>query len=113
MKRVYRQHSRQHRISDENLRRQLGLRTIDEYITRRQLSWAGTVARMDFDRLHRKMLSSWVLTPRPPGAPQFTYARGLHKALAKAQIPQGSWHAQAQDRESWRLSIGQDSTPSV
>ena len=113
MKRVNRTHSRQHRISDEDLRRQMGVRTIDEYITRRQLSWAGTVARMSFDRLPRKMLSSWVFTPRPPGAPQFTYARGLHKALAKAQIPRDSWHAQAQDRASWRLPIGQDSTPSV
>ena len=84
----------------------MGLLTIDEYITRRQLSWAGTVARMEFSRLPRKMLSSWVYISRPLGAPQFTYARGLQKALAKAGIARDSWHALAQDRAGWRALIG-------
>ena len=81
MHRMSRKHQWAHRISDESLRLKLGLESIDEYIGRRQLSWAGHVARMSFDRLPRKLLSSWVAAPRPPGAPQFTYARGLHKAL--------------------------------
>ena len=83
------------------------LESIDEYISRRQLSWAGTVARMPFDRLPRKMLSSWVRAPRPIGAPQFTYARGLHKALTKKEIGRDSWHQKAQDPASWRALIGQ------
>ena len=106
-----RKHQWAHRISDESLRLKLGLESIDEYIGRRQLSWAGHVARMSFDRLPRKLLSSWVAAPRPPGAPQFTYARGLHKALRKKSIDIATWHQLAQDQVGWRALIGQH-TPS-
>ena len=66
------------RISNEELLRRLKLRKIDYYITKRRLPWAGDVARIDFDRLPRKMLSSWVCTKRPSGAPEFTYGHGLY-----------------------------------
>ena len=66
------------RISNEGLLRRLNLRKIDDYITKRHLRWAGHVASMDFDRLPRKMLSSWVCTKRPSGAPEFTYGHGLY-----------------------------------
>ena len=92
-------HSREHRLSDSELRSRLGLQTIDVYISRRQLGWAGHLARMPFERLPRKMLSSWVRADRPIGAPQFTYARGLLKALGKAGIDSKTWHQLAQDRE--------------
>ena len=71
-------HVRKHRISTESLLERLDLKSIDCYITRRQLAcWAGHVARMSFDRLPRKMLSYWVASKRPKGAPKFTYGRGL------------------------------------
>ena len=60
------------RISNEELFRCLNLRAIDDYVTKRQLRWAGHVAQMDFDILPRKMLSSWVCTRRPVGAPEYT-----------------------------------------
>ena len=60
----------------------LRIESIDTYVARRQPRWAGHVARMDMARLPRKILSSWVRHPRPTGAPQFTYARGLHKGSA-------------------------------
>ena len=40
--------------------KQLRVDAIDFYVARRQLGWAGHVRRMDFDRLPRRMLSSWV-----------------------------------------------------
>ena len=97
-------------MSEEN---ELGVESIDEYINRRQHSWAGAVARMPFDRLPRKMLTSWVCARRPVGAPQFTYARGLHKALDKTGIDRSSWHQKAQDPASWRTLIGQHSPAST
>ena len=105
MSRVSMKHSREHRLSDSELRSRLGLQTIDVYISRRQLGWAGHLARMPFERLPRKMLSSWVRADRPIGAPQFTYARGLLKALGKAGIDSKTWHQLAQDREGWREKI--------
>ena len=93
------------RISNEELLRRLNLRKIDDYITERQLRWAGHVVRMNFDRLPRKMLSSWVCTKHPIDAPEFTYGRGLYKALTKAGVDVKSWHALALDKSKWRKMI--------
>ena len=67
----------------------LGVDAIDFYVARRQLGWAGHVCRMDFDRLPRRMLSSWVPHKRPLGAPRMTYGRS----------PDGSPHPQTVSRE--------------
>jgi len=46
------------RYRNQELLDRLGLMSIDCYVTKRQLAWAGHLARMDFDRLPRKLLSS-------------------------------------------------------
>ena len=83
----------------------VGLKSIDTYITQRQLRWAGHVARMTYDRLPRKMLSSWVPNKRPRGAPEFTYGRGLYKALKKVEVSKDNWYALAENREQWRKTV--------
>ena len=60
---------------------------------------------MDYSRLPRRMLSSWVQHKRPRGAPQYTYGRGLVKALRKAGIDTATWWGIAQDRNVWRDTI--------
>ena len=55
------------RISTDQLLERLSLKRIDYYISRRQLSWLGHTARMSFDRLPRKLLSSWVCNRRLKG----------------------------------------------
>ena len=102
MCRVTRKHTWKHRISTDKLLARVGLRTIESYINRRQLQWAGHVLRMPFERLPRKMLTCWVASPRPRGCPQFTYGRGLYKALRRANIEKNSWTALAMDRDKWR-----------
>ena len=105
MCRVTRLHTRRHHISNADLLRRTGLHTVDVYLSRRQLRWAGHVARMPYKRLPRKMLSCWVHHKRPCGAPQMTYGRSLRKILKKAQIPVENWHELAQDRALWREMI--------
>ena len=105
MCRINRWHAYQHRISTRDLMTRLNVESIDTYITRQQLRWAGHVARMPWDRLPRKMLSCWVRSKRPRGAPSFTYGRGLNKALRKANINPNSWHIIAQDKVEWRKMI--------
>ena len=105
MCRVTLKHSREHFVSTASLLQSLGLESIDVYVTRRQLRWAGHVARMPFHRLPRKMLSSWCYAKRPIGSPQMTYGRGLYKALAKCNIPRDTWSQRAQNRTQWRSSI--------
>jgi hypothetical protein len=102
MCRVTRRHTRTHRISTADLLTRLGLPSIDTYITRRQLRWAGHVSRMEYSRLPRKMLSGWVRSKRPRGSPRFTYGRALQKTLRKAQINIDTWSTLAQDRAQWR-----------
>ena len=36
------------------------------------------------------------------GSPQFTYGRGIYKALKKVDIPKSFWHEIALDRPVWR-----------
>ena len=57
---------------------------------------------MDIDRLHRKMLSSWVTHKRPVGSPEITYGRALFKALKKANVDSKHWFDIAMDRVEWR-----------
>ena len=51
MCRVTCDHTHAHRISTAQLLDRLGLPSIDTFITKRQLRWAGHVSRMDYDRL--------------------------------------------------------------
>ena len=81
MSRVTLLHTRAHRISTATLMERLGLASIDDLITTKILRWAGHVMRMKKHRLPRKLITSWVRNPRPRGCPQFTYGRGLYKAL--------------------------------
>ena len=93
------------RISTDDLLQRLSLRKIDYYVTHRQLSWLGYVARMTSNRLPRKLLSSWVCNQRLKGAPEFTYGRGVLKALKKANVDANNWYNLALNREAWKVTL--------
>ena len=105
MCRVNRRHTHKHHISTAELLTRLHLKPADAYVTKRQLQWAGHVIRMGYERLPRKMLTSWVAEKRPVGCPYFTYGRSLYKALSKAHIPRANWAALASNRDEWRENI--------
>ena len=100
-----------HHISTCELSQRLGLDSIDMYIARRQLRWLGHVARMDYDRLPRRMLSAWVPHRRPIGEPRMTYRRSIFKALAKFGIDSARWHLLAADRAAWRETLRSGRSP--
>ena len=95
-------HTRKHHISTVHLLQRIGLKSIDYYVTKRQLKWVGHVSRMNYNRLPRKMLSCWVSNKRPRGSPQFTFGRGIQKALKKANIIFADWHILASNRLTWK-----------
>ena len=109
MCRVSRKHTWDHRITTAALERRLGLDPIDTYLSRRQLRWLGHVRRMDYERLPRRMLSSWVPHPRPCGAPPMTFGRSIGAALDDFHVDRRTWHELAADRSAWRqtLRLGQ------
>ena len=102
MCRVNRWHTRLHHIKTSDLIDRLGICSVDTYICRQQLRWAGHVSRMSWDRLPRKMLSCWVRSKRPKGCPKLTYGRSIRKCLKKCEIDESHWSDFASDRERWR-----------
>ena len=100
--RVNRYYTWTNRIQTVDLLTRLSVQSIDTYIYREQLRWAGHVARMPWSRLPRKMMSSWVRSKRPRGAPRYTYGRSLFKTLKKAGIDAKQWHVLANDKLRWR-----------
>jgi hypothetical protein len=79
-------HTRKHCLSTSTLLHRLGLSTMQDYLDKRTLGWAGHVARMPPHRWPRKMLSSYLPYPRPLGAPQKTYGRSLTAALTRKGV---------------------------
>ena len=108
MCRVNRLHTRVYRIRTSDLLNRLSLQSIDSYVNRRQLRWLGHVARMEPQRLPRKMLTSWVPSKRPRGAPNFTYGRGIYKCLRKVGLSKNDWYQKALNRLDWRRIISSE-----
>jgi hypothetical protein len=89
----------------------LGLTSLDLVISNRKLRWAGHVRRMDWSRLPRKFLTSWVDAPRCRGRAH-SYRHDLTRELQligfntdRAAALLGvspSWGAAALDEEKWR-----------
>jgi len=98
-------HVREHRITTASVLKVLGLRNIETYVCRRQLQWAGHVARMGPGRLPRQLLSSWCGRPRPVGRPEMTFGATLEAALTFAGVEVDGWMELAQDREGWRQVV--------
>mmetsp|Transcript_29568 Transcript_29568/g.63652 ORF Transcript_29568/g.63652 Transcript_29568/m.63652 type:complete len:248 (-) Transcript_29568:200-943(-) len=111
MCRVTRTHTWKHHIPSEELMLRLGLDAVEFYVARRQLGWASRVARMDYSRLPRRMLSCWVPHKRPRGAPCMTYGRTLAKALDVFDIDHTKWPTLAADRAAWHTTLQSGQPP--
>ena len=55
--------------------------------------------RMPWDRLPRKIISSWVRSKRPKGCPNLIYVRSLKKSLKKADVVIENWDILSFDRD--------------
>jgi hypothetical protein len=108
------------RLSFGKLLKRADLPPIEVYLYRRQLQYAGEVARMPPERLPRKCMSSWVWAGKPPkgktraeaglhgrpvGGTEFTWGRGLNKALTYVGIDKASWYQLAQDKRAWEAMV--------
>ena len=101
MCRVTRTHVWTNHITSVALMQRLGLDAVDFYLARRQLGWLGHVARMDFSRLPRRMLSCWVPHKRPAGGQLMTLGRSLAKAMEVFRLDRARWPELAADRVPW------------
>jgi hypothetical protein len=97
-------HTRRHCVSTSALLHRLGLCTMQNYLDKRTLGWAGHVARIPPRRWPRQILTSCLSHPRPLGAPQKTYGRCLIAALFRKCIPVATWLTMPLDRTTWRAT---------
>lgn len=95
-------HMKEFHVSQVELESRLGLKPLDACLAQRRLRWAGHVYRMDFERLPRKLLTSWVDHPRPRGRPQFHFGHGLARDLTNAGVDIATWHQAAANRTAWQ-----------
>ena len=94
------------RISAAKMRRIMGLENVLQTMRYLQLNWLGRVRRMDFDRLPRQLLVSWMPEPRLSNYPQ-TYSRTVLKALKSVGIPEADWPELAENETGWNAYIRQ------
>ena len=87
MCRVKRWHTRKHHISTSDLLARLKLDTIDKYINKRQLRWAGHVARVNDYRIPKRLLfGELVEGKRKQCGVKFRFKENLKKNLNHCSI---------------------------
>ena len=67
------------------LEQRLGISSFETYLVRRRLRWLGHVRRMPWHRLPRKLLTSWVSSPRMACGQEMTYGRSILEDLRLAE----------------------------
>ena len=96
-----------YRITSKSLQHRTGLFEIQHYLASRTLLWAGHVARMPKHRLPKRLMLSWVSTPRVTGGQEMTYGRSLERHLQRFDLPLTftEWASLAQDRAGWHKRV--------
>ena len=92
-------------ITITSLRSRNHIPSIQTLLTRHFLRWAGHISRMSWDRLQRKLLSSWINRSRNNGSPGMTYGKTLNKHLQRAGLNPSTWHQLAKDKSAWRKML--------
>ena len=92
-----------HRISSKSLQQRTGVFELEHYLASRTLLWVGHVARMPKSRLPKRLMLSWVRTPRVSGGQEMTYGRSLERHLKRFNLPLAyiEWAGIAQNRAEW------------
>ena len=85
-------HVKEQHIKTDSVLEQLGLRSVGIYMARRRLRWLGHVRRMDWSRLPRKLLSSWVYQARPLGRPRKRWAGSIEDDIKTARLTISNLH---------------------
>ena len=88
---------------------------VSQFVKGRRIQWAGHVARMEEERLPKKILLAHVEGRRPIGRPRKDWKRCLEEDLQQQGLNPGEWMTEAQDRGEWhnlsRAVMGQQVAP--
>ena len=94
---------RNEHLSSVQIAKQFGMEeSLGDLIAARRLRWLGHVARMDEERVPKKMLFGRLPQQRPAHGTKMRWRDRVRKDLKKFRIEEGSWYKVAQERGSWR-----------
>ena len=95
-------------ITSVQVSRRFGMEeSLDDMIAFRRLRWLGHIARMEEDRLPKKILFGWLPQKRPAHGTKMRWRDKVRKDLKKIDIDEGRWFKEAQERGSWRTKCSQ------
>ena len=91
-------------VSNSNLRMKYRLPKLDNVLRQRRLGWFGHAARMEKDRLPRKMLTAQLGTKRPRGRPRQSWRATIQNDLELIDCAD-DYPVKTGDRIEWRRRI--------
>ena len=101
-------HAEQFHIRNKHIRNRLLVPDPLDIIRRRQFNQLGKFARLPDDRLPRKLLTAWIMTPRQVGRPRnmlrHSYVEALRHTIGERTPDNGalnSWTHLAQQKTQW------------
>ena len=90
-------------ISSVQMRRNFGMNeALEDVVIARRLRWLGHVARMQEDRISKRLLFGWLSHPRPMHGCKLRWRDRVRKDLKRFKIDEGRWYKDAKERGVWR-----------
>ncbi|XP_065197607.1 uncharacterized protein LOC135829129 [Sycon ciliatum] len=100
------------RLTSVELGRRFGMSLdISDLLRQHRLRWLGHIARMEELRTPQQMVFGELYATRPRHGPKKRWRDVVVTDLAAAQIGEGEWIRQAQDRPTWRRLCRQQPPP--
>ncbi|XP_065189675.1 uncharacterized protein LOC135820285 [Sycon ciliatum] len=100
------------RLTSAELGRRFGMSLdISDLLRQHRLRWLGHIARMEEHRTPQQMVFGELYATRPRHGPKKRWRDVVVTDLAAAQIGEGEWFHQAQDRPTWKRLCRQQPPP--
>jgi Reverse transcriptase (RNA-dependent DNA polymerase) len=97
--------SRRDRIRNMDIREELQIEPIHEYIQKKQLNWWGHVQRMSGKIPTKKIWETRIRTRRGPGRPRATWSNEMVKILTNKGQTLETAKKMAKDRKQWKQFV--------
>ena len=94
------------RIRNEQIRNDLAVEGVEEYVQRKQLDWWGHLNRMRDNIPVKKVWQSKTPWKRQPGRPRDTWDGAIAAILAARGVTWQEARDMSRDRDTWKRFIG-------